>query len=283
MQTVSAKSELRRLISGWRAAGDRIAVVPTMGSLHEGHLSLVQVARQNADRVVVTVFVNPTQFGPNEDFDIYPRTLDSDAAKLAAAEADLLFAPDVASVYPFGIESATRVVVPSLTDKLCGASRPGHFDGVTSVVARLFALVQPDVAVFGQKDFQQQLVIRRMVEDLGLPIEITVAPIVREADGLAMSSRNAFLGANERTAATSIYRVLTDIAVALQGGDRNFSALEANATQQLRASLRSVEYFAIRQAADLDPPLADSRQLVVLAAGFVGDVRLIDNVLVNLE
>lgn len=283
MQIVSGKAELRKALSIWQASGERIAIVPTMGSLHDGHLSLVHAARQHADRVVVTVFVNPTQFGPCEDYETYPRSLQSDAAKLVDAGADLLFAPGDAEVYPFGPENATRVIVPAMTDRLCGATRPGHFDGVTSVVARLFALVQPDVAVFGQKDFQQQLIIHRMVDDLGLPIDIRVAPIVREADGLAMSSRNAYLSADDRVAATAIYRVLSAAAEDLRSGSRDFAAIEANASRRLEDSVRGVEYFAIRQAEDLLPANAGSRHLVLLAAAWVGDVRLIDNVLVDLE
>lgn len=282
MQTVSGKTVLRQAVAGWRAAGERVAIVPTMGSLHGGHLSLVETARRIADRVVATIFVNPTQFGPGEDYAVYPRSLDSDADKLAAAGADLLFAPSVAAVYPFGIEQATRVIVPGMTERLCGASRPGHFDGVTSVVARLFALVQPDVAVFGQKDFQQQLVIRRMVEDLGLPIEVAVAPIVREADGLAMSSRNAYLGTDERQAATAIYQVLTAAAEEVRCGNRDFAAIEENAASRLAKSVSRVEYLAIRRADDLAPPQTGSGQLVVLAAALIGKVRLIDNVLVDI-
>jgi len=283
MQTVTEKPVLRQLISAWRAAGERIAIVPTMGSLHEGHLSLVEVAKQNADRVVATVFVNPTQFGPDEDFDVYPRTLKSDADKLAAVDADLLFAPDVATVYPYGVEAATRVVVPQLTDELCGSTRPGHFDGVTSVVARLFALVQPDIAVFGQKDYQQQLVVRRMVDDLGLPIDIIIAPIVRETDGLAMSSRNAYLINDERQSAAMIFQVLQQVELELLGGRRDYTKLEAEATGLLARSFSNVDYLAIRQADDLAPPDPDSRQVVLLAAAHIGRVRLIDNIVVDLE
>ena len=181
------------MVSGWRSGGERVAVVPTMGNLHDGHLSLVRIAKVHADRVVVTLFVNPTQFGEGEDFATYPRSLDRDTQILHEIGADALFAPDVRTIYPFGVENATRVSVPGLADDLCGAGRPGHFDGVTTVLTRLFTLSQPDVAVFGQKDYQQQLVVRRLVEDFGLPIEIVTAPIVREPDGLAMSSRNSNL------------------------------------------------------------------------------------------
>jgi pantoate--beta-alanine ligase len=254
-----------------------------MGSLHQGHLSLARVARARADRVVVTVFVNPTQFGEGEDYDVYPRSLESDQAKLAAEDVDLLFAPDVATIYPFGIEVATRVIVPELTGELCGSSRPGHFDGVTSVVARLFALVQPDIAVFGQKDFQQQLVVRRMVDDLSLPIDIVVAPIIREADGLAMSSRNAYLNPDQRKAASSIYEVLQQLEKDLQNGNRDFAALESKATRLLDESVQDVEYFVIRQAGDLALPRPGSRQLVILAAAYIGEVRLIDNIVVDVS
>lgn len=282
MHVITEKSGLREELSAWRDAGERIAIVPTMGSLHDGHLSLVHVAKENADRVVATVFVNPTQFGPNEDFEIYPRTLENDADKLASADADLLFAPDVATVYPFGIEGATRVVVPQLTNELCGSTRPGHFDGVTSVVARLFALVQPDIAVFGQKDYQQQLVIRRMVDDLGLPIDIKVAPIVRETDGLAMSSRNAYLDVDEREAAATIYRVLQQAEQDLLGGRQDYAEVEKEATRRLARTVGDVEYLAIRQADDLASPQPTSGRLVLLAAARVGKVRLIDNIVIDL-
>lgn len=281
MQTIHDRLVLRQQLSKWREAGERIAVVPTMGSLHAGHLSLVRIAKDNADRVVVTVFVNPTQFGDGEDFDTYPRSLESDAERLSEEEVDVLFAPDVAAMYPFGTDNAARVIVPGLTEAFCGQGRRGHFDGVTSVVARIFALVQPDIAVFGQKDFQQQLVIRRMVEDLGLPVEILLGPVVREASGLAMSSRNAYLTDTERRSAAEIYRTLAVTADALTAGDRDYAELEAKAVRTLSQSVKSVEYLAIRHSSDLSQPAQNSNQLVVLIAAHVGDVRLIDNVLVS--
>ena len=186
MQVIADRTGLREQLDDWRHEGEHIAIVPTMGNLHAGHTSLIDVAREHAERIVVTVFVNPTQFGAGEDFDSYPRTIEKDMRRLKQASADVLFVPGVETVYPFGLENATRVIVPGLTEHLCGSFRPGHFDGVTTVVARLFALVQPDVAVFGQKDYQQQLVIRRMVEDLNLPISILTAPTVREDDGLSL-------------------------------------------------------------------------------------------------
>lgn len=282
MQTITDRADLRQALSLFRRAGERVAIVPTMGSLHAGHLSLVRLAQAEADRVVVTVFVNPTQFGENEDFDEYPRTLESDAEKLRGEGADVLFAPGTESIYPFGIRNATRVLVPVLADEFCGAGRPGHFDGVTSVVARLFALIRPDVAIFGQKDYQQQLLIRRMVEDLGLPIDLKLAPIVRESNGLAMSSRNAYLSAVDRDNAAAINQTLRQACQRLQNGERDFAAIEADAAESLVNSVDKVEYLAIRQASDLTPPDKTARHLVVLAAAELSGVRLIDNELIEL-
>jgi pantoate--beta-alanine ligase len=272
---------LRQQLSAWRAAGDRIALVPTMGNLHDGHASLIRIARRHADRVVVTVYVNPTQFGPGEDYASYPRTLDDDATRLRAENVDLLFAPDDAAVYPFGIDQATRVAIPELGDELCGAARPGHFDGVTSVVLRLFALVQPNIAVFGQKDYQQQLIIRRMVEDLGLPLQIELAPIVREPSGLAMSSRNGFFSNTERTIAAALYEALRAAADELSAGNRKYAKLEANTMRALAAAQQSPEYVAIRRSSDLAKPSANCQHLIVLGASRVAGVRLIDNIIVK--
>ncbi len=204
MQEISTTETLREQLAEWRHAGDHIALVPTMGNLHEGHLSLVRLAHRHAERVVVSIFVNPTQFGEGEDYEEYPRSLEADKRKLKRLNVDLLFAPDVETMYPLGIDNATSVTVPVLTDELCAAFRPGHFDGVTTVVSRLFSLVQPDVAVFGQKDYQQQYVIRHLVEDLSLPIEIISGPTQREEDGLAMSSRNQYLSEQERAIAPQL-------------------------------------------------------------------------------
>ena len=278
MQVVETSADLRVLLREWREDGDDIGVVPTMGNLHAGHVSLVELARQLTDRVVVTLFVNPTQFSPDEDFAEYPRTRDRDSMRLKKIGADLLFAPDVETMYPFGIDNATIVSVPGLTEELCGASRPGHFDGVTSVVARLFALVQPDVAVFGQKDYQQQLVIRRMVADLNLPVRIVSAPTVREEDGLAMSSRNAYLTDEERAIAPLLFATLSDTASRMQSGNHDFPALEERACAALASGGFSPEYVAIRRTADLGRPRDDSKELVILAAARLGQARLIDNV-----
>ena len=282
MQVIADRTGLREQLDDWRHEGEHIAIVPTMGNLHAGHTSLIDVAREHAERIVVTVFVNPTQFGAGEDFDSYPRTIEKDMRRLKQASADVLFVPGVETVYPFGLENATRVIVPGLTEHLCGSFRPGHFDGVTTVVARLFALVQPDVAVFGQKDYQQQLVIRRMVEDLNLPISILTAPTVREDDGLAMSSRNAYLGKSEREVAPALYDTLRNVAAQLATGARNFAELEQSARDALARVGFEPDYVAIRGADDLGPPAADSGNLVVLAAAQLGGARLIDNLLVEL-
>ena len=281
MQIIADKKELREQLDEWRREHEHIAIVPTMGNLHDGHISLVDAAREHAERVVVTVFVNPTQFGVGEDFDSYPRTIEKDKRRLKKTSADVLFVPSVETMYPFGIENATRVIVPGLTEHLCGSFRPGHFDGVTSVVARLFALVQPDVAVFGQKDYQQQLVIRRMVDDLNLPITILTAPTVREPDGLAMSSRNAYLDGAQRKSAPALHESLRGIEEQLQQGSRDYDALEQSAAESLTAAGFDPDYVAIRRAEDLAEPGGDCIRFVVLAAAQLGEARLIDNVLVD--
>lgn len=281
MKVVHNKEDLRELIADWRHHDDHIALVPTMGNLHAGHIKLVELAREHAERVVVSIFVNPTQFGEGEDFESYPRTLELDKRRLKAASADLIFAPDVATMYPFGIDDATIVSVPRLTENFCGASRPGHFDGVTTVVARLFALVQPDVAVFGQKDYQQQLVIRHMVADLNLPITIISAETVRDDDGLALSSRNAYLSEEERARAPLLHDVLASVGEALQSGRRDFEKLEEESVKRVADAGFSVDYFAIRRAQNLEIPDRDCDELVVLAAATLGSARLIDNVVVT--
>jgi pantoate--beta-alanine ligase len=275
MQTLHTVTELRAAVRTWRAAGERVAFVPTMGNLHAGHIHLIAEARARAPRVVASVFVNPLQFGPSEDFDKYPRTLAADAERLAAADCDLLFAPAVEEMYPGGREAHTVVTVPALSDILCGAFRPGHFAGVATVVAKLFGLVQPDVALFGEKDFQQLLVIRRMSADLGLPVEIVGIPTVREADGLAMSSRNQYLGAEERSRAALIYKVLQEAARALGEGARA-EDVEARGLATLSNAGFRPDYLAVRAASDLGPPRAGEPR-VVLVAAWLGKARLIDN------
>lgn len=278
---IESKESLTEQLTEWRENGDHVALVPTMGNLHAGHLSLVELAREHAERVVVSIFVNPAQFGVDEDFEDYPRTLERDRRRLKMSAADVIFAPDVDTVYPFGLENATIVSVPGLTENFCGASRPGHFDGVTTVVARLFAIVQPDVAVFGQKDYQQQLVIRHMSIDLNLPVAIITGETVRDDDGLALSSRNSYLSDEERKRAPLLYASLQSIGEELQNGQRNFDELEAAAIRRLSEAGFDVDYLSIRRAQNLGPPDRDCDELVILAAAELGAARLIDNVVVT--
>ena len=282
MDTVRVADELRERIGAWRRAGARIAFVPTMGNLHAGHFSLIALARTHADRVVASVFVNPTQFGPREDFASYPRTLAQDQAGLAANGCDLLFAPEVQEMYPFGAAHTVRVEVPALSDILDGAARPGHFVGVATVVTKLFNLVQPDVAVFGQKDYQQLLVIRRMTHDLRLPIEIVGAPTQREPGGLAMSSRNQYLTREEREHARVIHRTLCAMRDALHGGIAH-GEIERRARAELEAAGLIPDYAVLRQARDLSQPEPGEREgLIALIAARLGRARLIDNLITDL-
>ena len=281
MKIIQTREELAEQLAEWRHANEHVALVPTMGNLHRGHTTLVELAREHAERVVVSVYVNPTQFGENEDFADYPRTLERDTRRLKQVSADVLLVPPDEVVYPFGHDRATVVSVPGLTENFCGASRPGHFDGVTTVVARFFALVQPDVAVFGQKDYQQQLVIRYMSEDLNLPIRILTAATVRDKDGLAMSSRNQYLNDEERAIAPQLYAAIKKAADALADGNREFEVLEAEARQAIESAGLVVDYVAIRRAENLETPDRDCDELVVLAAAMLGKARLIDNIVVS--
>jgi pantoate--beta-alanine ligase len=277
MQTIHDAAALRAAIRAWRAQGQSISFVPTMGNLHAGHLALVQLARARADRVVASIFVNPTQFGPGEDFARYPRTLERDQAGLASAGCDLLFAPTVEVLYPFGPANTVRVSVPEITTTLEGEHREGHFDGVATVVTKLFNLVQPDLAVFGQKDWQQMLLVRRLVRDLSLPLEIVAAPTVREADGLALSSRNQYLDAGQRARAAEIHATLQAMRAAHLGGQSRAQA-EAEAEARLRKAGFEPDYAAIRRGVDLTTP-ADTEHggLIALIAARLGATRLIDN------
>lgn len=281
METVHHISELRDRVAAWRRNGERIGFVPTMGNLHPGHVDLVRRAKRRAERVVSSIFVNPMQFGANEDLDAYPRTLAQDQSKLAEVDTDLLFAPGVEEVYPGGQAVQTRVEVPGISDILCGAARPGHFVGVSTVVCKLFNMVQPDVAVFGEKDFQQLMVIRRMTEDLSLPIEIVGVATVREADGLAMSSRNGYLTAEERAVAPRLYQALQRAAADLRTGS-DFEQVEQAAERTLSEAGFGPDYFVVRRAADLELPPPGERDLVLLAAAYLGKARLIDNLRVRL-
>ncbi|MBS3896277.1 pantoate--beta-alanine ligase [Silanimonas sp.] len=276
IRTVAGVAELRAHLAGWRERGQRIALVPTMGNLHPGHHSLIELARRNADRVVASVFVNPTQFGPDEDFARYPRTPEADAEGLARAGCDLLFLPGVEAMYPLGVEAAVRIRVPGLADVLEGAARPGHFDGVASVVARLFNLVRPDVALFGRKDYQQLQVIRHLVRDLAFAIDIVPGPTVREPDGLAMSSRNQYLGAEERRVAVEIIRNLRTMREQAALG-LPIAGIEQEALERLAAAGFAVDYAVIRRA-DLGRPEAGNEAgLIGLIAARLGRTRLIDN------
>ncbi len=280
MQTVHTVAELRAQVAAWKRAGERVAFVPTMGNLHRGHIHLVERAREQAPRTVASIFVNPTQFGPNEDFAGYPRTLAEDARQLEAAGLDVLFAPAVAEMYPRPLEEMTAVTVPELSGILCGASRPTHFRGVATVVGKLFNMVQPDAALFGEKDWQQLMVIRRLVEDLNFPVEIIGVPTVRETDGLAMSSRNRYLTPQERAIAPALYATLSASAQRLRAGERDYQRLADEAKTALAAAGFRPDYFEIRRAGDLKPPSGEDTHLRILAAAWLGKARLIDNLAV---
>jgi pantoate--beta-alanine ligase len=283
MRIVKGAADLRDQVAAFRREGRRIGFVPTMGNLHAGHHSLVDMARSRADVVVASVFVNPTQFGPNEDFARYPRTPEADADGLAAHGCDLLFLPAVEDLYPCGAERSVRVSVPELPELLEGAIRPGHFDGVATVVAKLFNLVQPQVAVFGQKDYQQLLVIRRMARDLGYSIEIVGAPIVREANGLAMSSRNQYLDPLQRERAGAIHATLLAMRERVLRSDEALAMIEAQARESLERTGFVPDYAVLRRAEDLGEPQPGQRGgLVALIAARAGATRLIDNLLIEL-
>jgi pantoate--beta-alanine ligase len=281
METVTTIAGVRERVRAWRREGRRVVFVPTMGNLHAGHVSLIEAARRAGERFIASIFVNPMQFGPNEDFAHYPRTPREDERMLAQAGCNLMFMPDVAEIYPHGSERATRVEVPGLSRILCGEFRPGHFEGVTTVVAKLFHIVEPDVAVFGEKDFQQLTIIRRMVDDLCMPVEIVAAATLRDADGLAMSSRNQYLTASERALAPTIYATLTAAAERLRAGDADLAAIECAGFSTLERAGFRPDYFSVRDAADLSVPSPTSRALVVLTAARLGKARLIDNVRVT--
>jgi pantoate--beta-alanine ligase len=281
MDTVTTIAAVRERVARWRREGQRVAFVPTMGNLHAGHISLIELARQRGDRFIASIFVNPMQFGPNEDYAHYPRTPQKDERMLAAAGCDLMFMPDVAEIYPEGSGHGARVAVPELSGILDGEFRPGHFDGVSTVVAKLFNIVGPDIAVFGEKDFQQLAIIRRMVADLCIPIEILGAPTVRESDGLAMSSRNQYLTAEERKIAPQLHAALTRAMKRVSAGERDFAAIERAELEAItRAGFRP-DYFSVRDAKTLTAPGTDSRHLVVLVAARLGKARLIDNLQVT--
>lgn len=272
---------VREAVLAARVAGKRIAFVPTMGNLHDGHLALVKQAKAQCELVVVSIFVNRLQFGLNEDWDRYPRTLEQDSLKLQSVGCDMLFCPDEHEIYPNGMDEQTRVVVPTMTDVLCGASRPGHFEGVTTVVTKLFNIVQPDVAVFGIKDFQQLAIIRRMVEDLCIPVEIQAAEIAREEDGLARSSRNSFISEDERPKVSQLYSSLQWVRAQVASGMSDFAVLEQLASTQIEDAGFRVDYLKICNSKTLEAAANDDQQITILGAMYTDKARLIDNVSID--
>ena len=283
MQTCLKINELRIALDSVRKAGQAIAFVPTMGNLHTGHISLIEKARELGDCVVASIFVNPLQFGVNEDLDSYPRTLEQDQKKLLAAGTDFLFTPTANEMYPQGMARQTQVSVPDITETHCGASRPGHFMGVATVVSKLFNIVQPQLALFGEKDFQQLAVIRKLVRDMCIPIEIVGIPTARDSDGLALSSRNGYLNENERAIAPALYRTLAEARRQIQDGEQNFYQLEQQATRKLAETGFKPDYFSICDATTLQEITQYTDCIAILAAASLGNTRLIDNVTLPLN
>ncbi len=277
MQVISDIKLLRATVKAWRQAGHTVAFVPTMGNLHQGHLKLVDEAKQRADKVIVSIFVNPMQFGANEDLAKYPRTLTEDCAGLTEHQADAVFTPTPELIYPKGLAEQTAVEVPLIGDQHCGASRPGHFRGVATIVTKLFNLVQPDVALFGKKDYQQLAVIRALTADLSLPIEIIGIDTERAADGLALSSRNGYLSAEQRAIAPTIYQVLQQMAQQIRAGALDYRTIEQQASEQLVAAGFKPDYIHICQRQNLMLADDSSSALVILLAAYLGTTRLIDN------
>ena len=275
-------SAIRAQVKQWKSAGQTVAFVPTMGNLHDGHLALVKRGRQLADRVVVSIFVNPLQFNEQADFAAYPRSFEQDSSKLESVDTDILFSPVIDGIYPLGQAQSTKVTVPGLSDMLEGECRPGHFTGVATVVNKLFNIVQPDVACFGEKDFQQLMLIRRMVNELDMPVMVEPVATVRESDGLAMSSRNNRLNEQQRSIANALYQGLCSVKQGLEQGRRDYLLLESEAAESLLQQALIVEYVAIRRSYDLELPLETDKSLVILVAARLGEVRLIDNITVNL-
>ncbi|MCE9775846.1 pantoate--beta-alanine ligase [Shewanella algae] len=276
MLTTAKIDEIRARVREWRQKGETVAFVPTMGNLHQGHVSLILEAARRADHVVASIFVNPLQFGKNEDLDAYPRTLGADQQKLTKAGCELLFTPTPELIYPKGLDAQTFVEVPGISDELCGASRPGHFRGVATIVCKLFNIVQPDIALFGRKDYQQLLVIKTMVSDLSLPIEVIGVETVREDSGLALSSRNGYLTEAEKALAPKLKASMDKLAEAIVLGQDIDQAI-SNAKEFLRAAGLEPDYLEVREASSLKPVNSDDKSLVILAAAYLGKARLIDN------
>lgn len=276
MKTIDSIHSLQFDLNQIQSDNERLALVPTMGNLHDGHLKLVEMAKQHCDTVVVSIFVNPLQFGPSEDLDSYPRTFKEDCNKLESLGVDFVFAPAVAEMYP--VKQTMTITPPPIANTLCGASRPGHFDGVATVVMKLFNIVQPDLAVFGKKDYQQLLIIKQLVQQLNVPVEIMGVDIVRETDGLALSSRNGYLNNMERSEAVRLNKCLKLVVQAVQKGDLSLAAIEQQTTDYLTQLGWNVDYIAIRSSQTLEIPDADEKALIVLGAAQFGQPRLIDNI-----
>lgn len=283
MQVFRTISGLRDNLSTHRIRGQSIGFVPTMGNLHDGHLALIKQAKETNNIVVCSIFVNALQFGLNEDWDKYPRTYDSDCAKLDQSDCDYLFFPDDGEMYPNGLDTQSRVICPTMTDVLCGASRPGHFEGVTTVVSKLFNIVQPDEAIFGIKDYQQLAVIKRMTQDLCLPVKIVAAPIHREADGLAMSSRNSYIKKEERPKVKVLKEVLELISQQIKAGNMDFIKLELEAKKRIQFEGFRADYVTISHSKTLQPAAIDDRQIIILGAMYTESARLIDNISICLD
>ncbi len=277
MQIVSDISSLRQLVASYRRDGSSIGFVPTMGNLHDGHLKLVKRAKAHNDIVIVSIFVNPMQFGANEDLDAYPRTIEADQAKLIENGVDALFLPSVSDMYPSGLQAQTFVEVPGISDVLCGASRPGHFRGVATVVSKLFNMVQPDDAFFGEKDFQQLQVIRTMVQDLSMAVNVHGVPTERESSGLAMSSRNGYLSETEKDTARSLYKEMQQAKALIEEGQLSFADIEKSMVENLETRGFKNDYVRIVNATTLQPASSADKHIAIVAALFMGSTRLIDN------
>lgn len=282
MEVTSKIKDMQALLNNQRGQKNKIAFIPTMGNLHEGHLSLIEIAKTYAEFIVVSIFVNPTQFNEDEDFDVYPRTIKSDLSKLKDIDIDLVFLPEISTIYPYGIDVSTQIIVPRLSQELCGKIRPGHFNGVTSVVLRLFNIIEPDFAVFGQKDYQQKILLEFMTKDLLLEIRILDGPTIREKDGLAMSSRNQLLSSSARSSAKDLYLVLQQAKQSVQMQDMSFSLIEDRSIKTLEEHGFMVDYFSIREKKHLVKPNKKDKELIILASAKIENVRLLDNVFLDL-
>jgi len=284
MYTISSIANLRETIKEWRKKGESIAFIPTMGNLHDGHISLVEHALGRTDHTVVSVFVNPLQFGEGEDYQGYPRTLNADREQLAIREVDILFVPNLNEMYPEGMENHAQVVLPeNLTNILCGVSRPTHFAGVTTVVAKLFNIIQPDMAIFGEKDYQQLFLIKKMVQDLCMPIEVVGKPIIREKNKLAMSSRNQYLTAAQREVAPNLFATLNNMRQRIQDGERDFDKLTDQAQTTLSELGFKPDYISIRNRDTLAVATDTDKNLIILAAAYLGKARLLDNIKCSID